>query len=314
MRVICLGDEGQMASQFRIDRVKPQVAGEVSAVVTPDAYSPALPEPQAEADEEDVSAEADEEEADEAGEAGETGEATAEGGETAEEAERRRPRRRRRRRGGRREEPLAATSEPAVPGDAIASEVAGAEAVEAHIQGVPEHAEAVGEDASPGSPGDARPQSGDGDRLRRGRRGGRRRRPDGADGEMPPHAAPGADQPDMSPVYSGPTPANPFGGDGFDIFDVMDRAEAIAAAPVRSAAPAEAAEAVAEPLAEPAPEATAMAGPLAVEPETGVSEPPAPATETVTDSRVEPEPLIKPIVIGADEAPVAEKKRGWWRR
>jgi ribonuclease E len=118
----------------------------------------------------------------------------------------------------------------------------------------------------------------------------------------------------MSPVYSGPTPANPFGGDGFDIFDVMDRAEAIAAAPVRSAAPAEAPEAVAEPLAEPAPEATVMAGPLAVEPETGLSEPPAPAPETATDSRAEPEPLVKPIVIGADEAPVAEKKRGWWRR
>jgi ribonuclease E len=315
MRVICLGDEGQMASQFRIDRVKPQVAGEVSAVVTPDAYSPALPEPQAEADEEDVSAEADEEEADEAGEAGEIGEAAqAEGGETAEEAERRRPRRRRRRRGGRREESPTTTTEPAVPGDAMGSEAAGTEAVKAHIEGVPEHAEAVGEGADPGSPGDARVRSGDGDRLRRGRRGGRRRRPDGGDGAIPPHAAPGADQPDMAPVYSGPTPANPFGGDGFDIFDVMDRAEAIAAAPVRSAAPAEAPEAVAEPLAEPAPGATAMAGPLAVEPETGLSEPPAPAPETATDSRAEPEPLVKPIVIGADEAPVAEKKRGWWRR
>ncbi len=26
-----------------------------------------------------------------------------------------------------------------------------------------------------------------------------------------------------------------------------------------------------------------------------------------------PEPLVKPIIIGAD-APVQEKKRGWWRR
>jgi hypothetical protein len=26
------------------------------------------------------------------------------------------------------------------------------------------------------------------------------------------------------------------------------------------------------------------------------------------------EPAVKPIIIGADEAPVAEKKRGWWRR
>ena len=30
---------------------------------------------------------------------------------------------------------------------------------------------------------------------------------------------------------------------------------------------------------------------------------------------VTPEPLVKPIIIGTEEdAPVAEKKRGWWRR
>ena len=27
-----------------------------------------------------------------------------------------------------------------------------------------------------------------------------------------------------------------------------------------------------------------------------------------------PEPLIKPILIGADAEPPAERKRGWWRR
>jgi hypothetical protein len=26
------------------------------------------------------------------------------------------------------------------------------------------------------------------------------------------------------------------------------------------------------------------------------------------------EPAIKPIIVGAGDAPVVEKKRGWWRR
>ena len=53
---------------------------------------------------------------------------------------------------------------------------------------------------------------GDDDRnRRRGRRGGRRRRREG-DGEVSPFAVPGAEQPDLQPVYAGPTPADPFGG------------------------------------------------------------------------------------------------------
>lgn len=42
---------------------------------------------------------------------------------------------------------------------------------------------------------------------------------------MSPFAVPGADQPELQPVYAGPTPADPFGGRVFDIFDVMDQAE-----------------------------------------------------------------------------------------
>ncbi len=286
MRVVCLGDEGQMASQFRIDRVKPQVAGEVLAVITPDVHPPALPAPLAEAEEADVAAEEDEEEAEETGEV-----AQPEAGETAEEAERRRRRRRRRRRGGRREDLAPATAaEPAVPGEAAASEVGEAAAVETHIEGVPEHAEATGEDENRGPPGQV-----PGGRPRRGRRGGRRRRPEGADGEMLPHAAPGADQPDLPPVYTGPTPANPFGGHAFDIFDVLDRVEETAAAPARAAAPTEEPEPAAEPEPEPAP-------------------PSESAPESVAASKAEPEPLIQPIVIGAGEASAVEKKRGWWRR
>ena len=39
-----------------------------------------------------------------------------------------------------------------------------------------------------------------------------------------------------------------------------------------------------------------------------------PVLEPVAIGRDEPEPAIKPIVIGNGEAPVAERKRGWWRR
>ena len=110
---------------------------------------------------------------------------------------------------------------------------------------------------------------------RRGRRGGRRRRHDG-NGEMPPHAEPGADQPDLPPVYTGPTPANPFGGQNFDIFDVLEQAEA--------AAPA---VAVAAPDPAPAPSI------ILAEPE------PAPA-EALRD-----EPAPAPIVIPVEPAAVA---------
>ena len=73
---------------------------------------------------------------------------------------------------------------------------------------------------------------------RRGRRGGRRRRRDG-DGELSPFAVPGAEQPELPPVYAGPTPADPFGGRAFDIFDVMDQAERAAEAqPASRATPA----------------------------------------------------------------------------
>jgi hypothetical protein len=48
---------------------------------------------------------------------------------------------------------------------------------------------------------------------------------------------------------------------------------------------------------------------VASEPATGAPSPPVPANDAT------PDPLVKPIVIGGeDDAPVAEKKRGWWRR
>jgi ribonuclease E len=314
MQVVCLGDEAQMASQYRIDRVKPQVAGDMAAVVTQDMHPPVLPAPVEAADADEVQAEEPDvivaEQVEVAAEAAEeTGELVAaegEVGETAEEAERSHRRRRRRRRGGHREETApASAAEPTVPGETAPLEASEAEAAETHIEGVPEHAEAVAAEDEPRG-------------RRRGRRGGRRRRADGTDGEMPSHAEPGADQPELPPAYSGPTPANPFGGDAFDIFDVMDRVEATSAAPVSAAIPeprvASEPELVPAMMAEPR---SAPAEPNGAEPvaEVPVMEPPLePASQLVAMDREELEPVIKPIVIGNGESPVAERKRGWWRR
>jgi ribonuclease E len=191
---------------------------------------------------------------------------------------------------------------------------------------------------------------------RRGRRGGRRRRREG-EGEMSPFGIPGADQPDLLPVYAGPTPADPFGGRAFDIFDVMDQAERAAEAkraPVAieivNEAPPEPETSyrqpepiLAEPVTdEPAPVTTdAAAAPPDAEPEhldadivnTAAPEPvgetlphpepaaaetPVPANDTdpemVTPELAPPEPLVKPILVGAGGDPPAEPRRGWWRR
>jgi ribonuclease E len=330
MRVMCLGDDGQMASQFRIDRVRAQVPGEGPAAITQDVALPPPASVEVEFEETDeVSAVEDEDEAVEAA----NDAVRAEAGETPEEAEKRRRRRRRRRRGGRREETVPAPTAQAAAPDAFGTvEATPAEAAETHVEGVPEHAEA-GEDEHRG--------------RRRGRRGGRRRRHE--DGEMPPHAAPGADQPDLPPVYTGPTPANPFGGQAFDIFDVMEQAEAATSVPAFATAPEAPAEP--EPVAglepENAPAAVAAEPPLVeaevphVEAEPPHVEAVVPAAEpeplpaAVEASHVEPsavpaeatapeplvaandavaEPAIKPIIVGAGETVVVEKKRGWWRR
>jgi ribonuclease E len=171
---------------------------------------------------------------------------------------------------------------------------------------------------------------------------------------LSPFAVPGADQPELLPVYAGPTPADPFGGRAFDIFDVMDQAERAA-----EAKPAPRAEIVGntEPEPEPADELAAAApaashngqaphpaaesaGSAAAEPtgEARGAEPSPPTSEIVAEIAIpgptpaepapaepasaepapaEPapaEPLIRPIMVGAGGEVPAEKKRGWWRR
>jgi ribonuclease E len=300
MRVLCLGDEGQvMTSQFRIERLRAQVVSETPAAITQDVML--RPEPEPEPDEVLAAEYEDDESADEP--------ALAAGGEDHEEADHRR-RRRRRRRGGRREDEAPTAPAP----EAVGAEGEQAEAAETHVEGVPEHTEADDEDG----------------RRRRGRRGGRRRRHDGR-GDVPPHAEPGAEQPELPPVYAGPTPADPFGGHTFDIFDVMERAEDEAAAPPPPVIVAEPepepaqGEAVREaPEPEPAEAVVAFAEPavaeaVASEPEPPVAEPPAPAPEPTADpvaanDAAAPEPAVKPIIIGGEQDVIVEKKRGWWRR
>jgi ribonuclease E len=162
---------------------------------------------------------------------------------------------------------------------------------------------------------------------------------------------PGADQPELPPVYAGPTPADPFGGRAFDIFDVMDQAERAAeAAPASRPQPATeivntdppepgAAERESEPgvaeqetAAQTAPEPEAaeaesepeIVNSGALEPagemlhasaESSASMPANDTGEAITlPEPPPPEPLVKPILIGADGETPVERKRGWWRR
>ena len=115
----------------------------------------------------------------------------------------------------------------------------------------------------------------------------------------------------MPPVYAGPTPADPFGGQVFDIFDAMELAE--------QAEPVWQATVEILPTAEPAPVPAPAEPPPAIDAELDIPRPPSPPAEEMPleeaapEAANDPEPLIKPIMVGADEQP-AEKKRGWWRR
>ncbi|HTI79959.1 MAG TPA: Rne/Rng family ribonuclease [Acetobacteraceae bacterium] len=312
MRVLCLGDDDQMSSQFRIERLRAQVP-----VETPIAITQTMPiaEPEAEAEEEGTAE--DDEDAEDSGEG-----ARAEGDAGGEDSDQRRRRRRRRRRGGRREDGAGAPLEEAGTAEEPVVEASEAEAEAEHVEGVPEHAEAGIDDRH---------------NRRRGRRGGRRRRHEG-DGNVPPHAEPGAEQPELPPVYSGPTPANPFGENAFDIFDVMEQAEQLTQPATLTVIPIEpepqlereptTIELIAEPatpepvvttiapMLEPAAlpvvEATVTEPPgeheMAAPEPVAAEEPPVPANDVAA------EPAVKPIIIGGEQDAAVQKKRGWWRR
>jgi ribonuclease E len=226
MRVVIAADDSLIAPRFRIERLRTLVPGEEPRFVTPDAPRSAVvggplvgvpmvgvtapPEPAEVEEEEEIS----DLEADEADAALAAASGTGEDTEESREAERRRRRRRRRRRGGREDEgrmPEAAAGpdlpfEPAAPVE--------------RLEAAPEPA--------------AEPLAGDDEAARRRSRRGRRR--GRGEGELSPLGVPGAEQPDLVPVYAGPTPADPFGsGHVFDIFDVMEQAELNATPAIRTA-------------------------------------------------------------------------------
>ncbi len=352
MRVHFEPDDTLVPPQIRIERIKPQNPDAVRAVIAP--VAPAAPAFTAE--EEDVPDLLAEEEAEAnptanveavaaarpaaapaAGQA--AGGGAAEARTPGEEAEHRR-RRRRRRRGGRRdgspengpENGSAENGGPELAGDAAGDDETGSDSGEdgggaALVQVAP--AEAIDDGAV--TPAEAPPPldpsqaeqpeiitaaSTDEEERgrRRGRRGGRRRRRDEPETEAAtPPAAPVLP---VQPVYSGPTPADPFGG-AFDIFDLMDQEPPPAPPPPPRRQPAAIQQAVALPVAEPAPEPVAVAAPVddaavahAPVVETPVVE--TPVAETPVVAAAEPEAAIKPILVGEDDAP-AQPKRGWWR-
>ena len=225
MEVTFAADESLLPPQTRIERVRAQSA-ETAYLPPP---MPALAATPVEDDlvEEEADSEDEESEEPEAVDA-------AVPGETAEEADNRRRKRRRRRRGGRREDaPAVPAVDPAILEQPDVHPVM-ADTVEpvmeapqvATQEGAPEEsvsADGAGED--------------DGRGRRRGRRGGRRRRREPGEGEVPvaetgSEAAASFDAPPAPAyTYTGPTPADPFGGQAFDIFDIMDEADERVASP-----------------------------------------------------------------------------------
>jgi len=314
MRVSFAADETLIPPGIRIERVRAQVASELPPPVVPAAPLPIEAEDETLVEDvEETAAVATEGGADDS-EDGDGDEARP--GETAGEAEQRRRRRRRRRRGGRREDGAAAgateAGSPDEAGDAlpvvtegddgaaIAAELAAEAPVVAdvampmeHIEGVPEHFEPS--DAAAQAEADAEAERAN---RRRGRRGGRRRRRDD-DPTLAAVREPGAEQPEV-PAWTGPTPADPFGGQNFDIFDVLERAEQAAEASTTPGA-------TAEPAPAPVSEAPVVeaASPPAVEPvaEPAASEPttsePAPSEPTLVGA-----PIVAPIAPEAEAVPI----------
>ncbi|OYV39647.1 MAG: ribonuclease E/G [Rhodospirillales bacterium 20-64-7] len=322
MRVIFTPDGAMTGTNFRIEKVKAQTAS--APPPAPASYAPperAVLERKAEPVVED---DAVEDEAENDADASNAAEGSEEGD---------RKRRRRRRRGKRRAD---TASEPSASeagqGDAGAPESGPAEPRAAG--GADTTQPAAAEDApneldlalaaelsEPETP--ASPTEGDEPAPRRRRtRGGRRRRtadsPDeaaGESGEANPQAQP------VVPVYR----------DVADIFDAAERLEDEARQRRRAAVPAAAAAEAAEAAAtqNTATQAVSPPEPAPTAPEPGTE--PAqtiegalePALETASVAVETPEaeaaepapsvPLVKPIVIG-ENAPAAEKKRGWWRR
>jgi ribonuclease E len=140
--------------------------------------------------------------------------------------------------------------------------------------------------------GETQPTAEEGRSRRRGQRGGRRRK---RDEEVPAEPAPAP--------YSGPTPADPFGGQVFDIFDAIEQATAEAPALLQpEPAQARAQSEIPEPAVAAQPERTpeALASELTTEPASLPEPTPEPephvdpAPEPVVPEAAAPEPTVEP--------------------
>ncbi|MCB5943637.1 ribonuclease E/G [Acidocella sp. KAb 2-4] len=287
MRVVFNPDSTLAGTNFRIERLKAQTA-------PPPTPAPVRPERQLAAPVEEIAEEEAEAET-------ETEESAAE---KAENGDRKR---RRRRRGKRRDERGAPEAAEAAEGEAVTEEAAPevppvmAEDQPSEIDLVLEAAlGAPEEEPAPPAPAPAEaeaPAAEEAPAKRRRSRGGRRSRT--ADDEAPAEdAAP-------TPVYA----------DIADIFEAAERAEEEARRAAREAAeaaqPLLAEEPVAVESVEDLPSAAAEDAQTTAEPVIIAPEPPAP--EAPAEEPAAPEPVVKPIIVGATEAPAA-KKTGWWRR
>jgi len=279
MRVIFTPDATMTGTNFRIDKIKAQTAS--APVAAPHSYASAISHDRPAAAAVLEAPEAEDEESESEADAPNAND-------TAEEGERKR--RRRRRRGKRR--PDAGTEGAPPSADNADNAQTASETSETDTMPAEPAAETPSEmdlvlAAELGEP-DATPAAEEEPAPRRRRaRGGRRRRGEGED--TPPAEAPA------------PATAEPVYANVADIFEAAEQAEAEARA-ARAAARAAAAE--------PTPELPEAPEAIAETPEEPAPEPIATEAEATP---TEPEPLVKPIVIGTD-APVVEKKRGWWRR
>ncbi len=328
MRVCFSADASLLAAQTRIERLRAAEPQDLPALATPQAMAT----PDDDVGEADLSDEEDDVASMGQGRV-EAGASTAQAmagdyttdadhvpGETAAEGEQRRRRRRRRRRGGRREESMASGLQAPMPDNAEQPDLP-------DLTTLPDPAERPPTQTPPPEPEDAAageifaappdsehaPIAEDADQARpkRGRRGGRRRRkpgeePQAAASDQTEAEAPANTAATYTP-YVGPTPADPFGMPGLDIFDVLEQAELRPVGPPATTRPPASAD-MALPLPTAA-EHLAEAEPAAI------SHIPEPDSAPVATSSHEPiaGPLIQPVLIGSTK-PAAAPKRGWWRR
>ena len=312
MSVSFAADDSLLPPQTRIERLRAQMPGEAP----PEPVAIPIRDTSPIDAEDDLVIEEEDETEEDAPFAAQTAPA-APSGETAAEGDARK--RRRRRRGGRREDGASdssGASEPSLPlaepDASLTPAVDPALADQPELPPLPIDADAASLAAAAD---DARGR-------RRGRRGGRRRRRDenGAEGSLPlgdvSEEADGTDEPASfdapRPSYTGPTPADPFGGGVFDIYDVMEQAEARAAAPpppppVVTPEPPEAEAATPEATAPAASDASSPSAPDAdVTPDAIEPAEAAPVETSSVDEPVAPEPVAEAPAPEPEAVPAPE--------